>query len=104
MATACRFSGATPRVSSCATPDAPPAPLPERNLMTRSTETHMQSTGNPHVDRAIEEIDAAIFSGDALDDINAALALQKWMHRWERGLLKKFTPEGQEANYDPSAY
>jgi len=72
--------------------------------MTQSRETHMQPTGNPHVDRAINEIDAAIFSGDALDDINVALALQKWLHRWERGLLKKFTPEDQQADYDPSAY
>ena len=57
-----------------------------------------------HVDQAINEIDAAIFSGDSLNDINAALRFQKWLHRWERGLLKKFTPEGHVADYDPSAY
>lgn len=72
--------------------------------MTQQAESHMQSTGNVHVDRAIQEIDAAIFSSDALDDINAALSLQKWLHRWERGLLKKFTPPDQSADYDPTAY
>jgi len=64
----------------------------------------MDFTGNPHVDKAINEIDAAMFSSDALDDINAALKFQKWLHRWERGLLKKFTPEGQVAEFDPTAY
>jgi hypothetical protein len=71
---------------------------------TGGTMSHMKLTGNRHVDKAINEIDAAIFSGDALDDINAALALQKYLHRWERGLLKKFAPEGQSAEFDPSAY
>ena len=64
----------------------------------------MDYTGNPHVDKAINEIDAALFSGDALDDVNAALKLQKWLHRWERGLLKKFTPEDQVTEFDPTAY
>ena len=66
--------------------------------------THMGPVGNRHVDKAINEIDAAIFSSDLLDDINAALHLQKYLHRWQRGLLKKFTPEGQSAEYDPTAY
>ena len=68
------------------------------------TMNHMKTTGNRHVDKAINEIDAAIFSCDALEDINAALSLQKYLHRWERGLLKKFAPEGQSAEFDPSAY
>jgi len=65
---------------------------------------HMRPTGNRHIDKAIDHIDAAMFSGDALTDINAALRLQKYLHRWERGLLKKFVPEGQCAEYDPTAY
>lgn len=66
--------------------------------------SHMKKTGNIHVDQAIEEIDAALFSGDAIDDINAALAFQKYLHRWERVLFKKFTPKGVEVPLDPTAY
>lgn len=68
------------------------------------TDGHMTPVGVPHIDQAIETLDAAIFTGDRLNDINAALRLQKFLHRWERGLLKKFVPEGQQADYDPTAY
>lgn len=64
----------------------------------------MDWTGNRHVDKAINELDAAMFSGDAFNDINAALKFQKWLHRWERGLLKKFSPDDQAADFDPAAY
>jgi hypothetical protein len=65
---------------------------------------HMRDTGIAHIDKAINELDAAMFSGDAFEDINVALAFQKYLHRWERGLLKKFTPEGAEVPHDPTAY
>lgn len=64
----------------------------------------MDFTGNRHIDEAINELDAAMFSGDGFNDINTALKFQKWLHRWERGLLRKFTPEDQVAEFDPTAY
>jgi hypothetical protein len=66
--------------------------------------SHMQDTGIAYIDKAINELDAAMFSGDAFDDIAVALAFQKYLHRWERGLLKKCHPEGAGAPYDPTAY
>lgn len=66
--------------------------------------SHMQKVGIPYIDQAIDQLDAALFSGDSFDDINAALRFQKFLHRWERGLLKKFTPEGSVAEFDSDAY
>ena len=63
-----------------------------------------QGTGNHFVDEAIQQIDAAIFSSDALDDINSALELQKYLHRWQRGLLVKFCPDDQIDNLDVSKF
>jgi hypothetical protein len=64
----------------------------------------MDFTGNTHIDKAIDELDAAMFSGDGFEDINVALKFQKWLHRWERGLLKKFAPDGQVADFDPTSH
>lgn len=60
----------------------------------------MESTGNEYIDDLLDSIDAAMFSGDTFNDHRAALVLQKYLHRWERGLLKNFIPEGQTVDYD----
>ena len=54
----------------------------------------MKNTGDTHVDRAINEIDAAMFSGDVFLDPEAARAFQLWLQRWSRGLLEiHLTPD-----------
>jgi len=45
----------------------------------------MQKTGDPHVDKAIDEIDAAMFSGDVFVRQEARDALKAWLRRWARG-------------------
>jgi hypothetical protein len=64
----------------------------------------MQSTGNRHLDELIDSIDSTVCNGDALEDINAALVFQIYMHRWQRVMLKNFTPEGQTADFDPTQF
>jgi hypothetical protein len=43
---------------------------------------------NPHVEKATQEIDAAIFSGDAFHEDAARDKLRDMMARWERGLIE----------------
>jgi hypothetical protein len=64
----------------------------------------MQSTGNRQLDELIDSIDATVCNGDALEDINAALVFQAYMHRWQRVMLKNFTPKGQTADFDPTQF
>lgn len=44
---------------------------------------------HPKVAQALEEIDAAIFSGDTFDDLDSALELFNRMLRWQRELTDK---------------
>lgn len=46
----------------------------------------IQLMTNPHVDRACNAIDAAMYSGDAFLREENRKALRAWMARWERGL------------------
>ena len=64
----------------------------------------MKSTGNSHLDEMIDSIDAAVCNGDVLLDINAALVFQAHLHRWQRVMLKNFTPEDQTADFDPTQF
>jgi len=43
---------------------------------------------DPHVEKATQEIDASIFSGDAFFDVEERTELRRLMARWERGLLE----------------
>ena len=50
----------------------------------------VEKIGNKFVDDAINEIDAAMFSGDVFDRAEEAQKFQLWLQRWERALLGKF--------------
>lgn len=50
---------------------------------------------HPHVDDPIDQIDAAVFSGDTFFDKDARAQFRDMMARWERG-LKEFDRMDEE--------
>jgi hypothetical protein len=56
---------------------------------------------NDNIKNACEEIDAAMFSGDAFTDPRERKALQEYIDRWQRE-LKSF--EEQKSDLYPCAY
>jgi hypothetical protein len=42
---------------------------------------------HPDVEEAIDQIDAAVFSGDTFMDPTSRATLREMMARWERGLV-----------------
>ena len=43
---------------------------------------------HPSVERAIQEIDAAVFNGDTFEDPEARAELQSYLERWTRRLAE----------------
>lgn len=48
----------------------------------------MKTFNNPHVAKAVDEIDASMFSGDAFSDVADRALMRAMMERWQRGLLE----------------
>ena len=51
---------------------------------------------DPHIEKATQEIDAAMFSGDAFISPAARAELRKMMERWQRGLLEWDAQEDED--------
>jgi len=58
-----------------------------------------ESTGHEHFDRAIQEIDAGIFSGDALWTAQGRRVFQAYLARW-----LKASVEAEETHESPDDY
>lgn len=48
----------------------------------------MSKNMHPSVERAIQEIDAAVFSGDTFEDPEARVELKAYLERWLRQLAE----------------
>jgi len=55
-------------------------------------------TGNPHVDKSLNALDASMFSGDVFFKGSARSVLRRYIRRWDReldALDKTFNDEGE---------
>ena len=48
----------------------------------------MSKKMHPSVERAIQEIDAAVFNGDTFEDPEARIELKAYLERWMRRLAE----------------
>lgn len=58
--------------------------------------TYFDKFDRPGLDEAVDEIDAAVFSGDAFLDHKKAVLLQQYMQRCARRLLENFEPDEED--------
>jgi hypothetical protein len=58
----------------------------------------MNVTGNKHIDNAIDEIDAAMFSGDTFINPEAAQNFKGMLERWGRQIESNLMPDEEPVN------
>jgi hypothetical protein len=53
---------------------------------------------HPNVAQAIQEIDAAVFNGDAFEEVEARAELLEYIERWQRRLAEPIITEADDAD------